>query len=106
MFDGGNIRRHVRIDGNTTGQIMWQDRFGRDKWSKAMFLDISESGARFEMPEPVELRSVISVSSTAVRLHAQATVRFCKRQGGRYLVGVEFVGGFSWKPQVDLSPAQ
>jgi len=104
MHDGGNIRRHVRFDGNTTGRIMWQDRFGRDKWSKALFLDISESGARFEMPEAVELRSVVSVSSPAVGLNAaQATVRFCKRQGNKYLVGVEFVGGFTWKPRTDSS---
>jgi hypothetical protein len=106
MHDGGNIRRHVRFEPNTTGQIMWQDRFGRDKWAKAMFLDISASGARFEMPEPVELRSVVSMSSPAANLHAaQATVRFCKRQGNKYLVGVEFVGGFTWKPRAESAPA-
>jgi len=105
MYDGGNIRRHERFDGTTHGQMMWQDRFGRDKWSKVSFLDISESGARLEMPEAVELRSVVSVSSPAVRLNAaQATVRFCKRQGNKYVVGVEFVGGFSWQPQRDAVP--
>jgi hypothetical protein len=107
MHDGeGNIRRHQRFDGNVTGQIMWQDRAGLDKWSTATFIDISESGVRFAMPERVELRSVVSVSCTAVRLHGQGTVRFCRREGNKYLVGVEFVGGFSWTPCPDAAPAR
>jgi len=97
MHDAGNIRRHTRLEGKTNGQVVWQDRLGRDKWAKAVLLDVSESGARFEVPEPLELRSVVGLTSQPLRLNAQATVRFCKRQGNKYIIGAEFVGGFSWK---------
>jgi len=105
MHDGGNIRRHARFDGRTVAQVVWQDRLGRDKWAKAMLLDVSESGARFEMPEPLELRSVVGLTSQPLRLNGQGTVRFCKREGNKYIVGVEFVGGCSWKPRTDQTVA-
>jgi len=98
MHDGGNIRRHTRFEGDMTSQVVWQDRFGRDKWAKAILLDVSESGARLQMPEPLELRSVVGVVCQAARLQAQGTVRFCKREGNKHIVGVEFVCGFIWKP--------
>lgn len=101
MHDSGNIRRHMRFEGDMTSQVVWQDRFGRDKWAKATLLDISASGARFHMPEPLELRSVVGLICPSARLHGQATVRFCKREGNKYVVGVEFVCGFRWKPPAD-----
>jgi hypothetical protein len=106
MHDGGNIRRHTRFEGDMSSQVVWQDRLGRDKWAKATLLDVSASGARFQMPEPLELRSVVGVTCQAARLHAQATVRFCKREGNKYIIGVEFVCGFKWKPHADEFAAQ
>ncbi len=99
MRDTANIRRHQRIECNTRGRAMWSDRSGRDKWALVRIYDLSESGVRLELPEPVDARSVISFSSDDMKVQGQATVRFCRQQGTKYVVGAEFVGGTSWHPR-------
>ncbi|HTP85494.1 MAG TPA: PilZ domain-containing protein [Bryobacteraceae bacterium] len=93
-----DIRRHQRIHCDTRGRAMWTDRSGRDKWALVRVYDLSEAGVRLELPEPVEARSVISISSDDMKVKGQATVRFCRKQGSKYVVGAEFVGGTAWKP--------
>jgi hypothetical protein len=99
MRDRGNIRRHERVACNTRGRAMWADGSGQDKWAIVRIFDLSESGVRLELPEPVEARSVISFSSDDMKVRGQATVRFCRRQGTKYVIGAEFVGGTCWKPR-------
>ena len=77
---------------------MWTDRAGQSKWAMVRIYDLSESGVRLELPEPVEGRAVINFSSDDMTVQGQATVRFCRRQGSKYVIGAEFVGGTSWKP--------
>ena len=98
MTNTGNIRRHKRVACDTKGRATWVDRSGQNKWAIVRIFDLSESGVRLEMPEPVETRSLISFISDAMRLRGQATVRFCRHQRGKYVVGAEFVGGTSWEP--------
>ena len=99
MRDSANLRRHERIECDTKGRAMWSDRFGRDKWAIVRIFDLSESGVRLELPEAVEARSVIQFSSDDMKVQGQATVRFCRHQGTKYVVGAEFVGGTAWKPR-------
>lgn len=94
-----NIRRHERTACDTKGRATWADRSGQDKWAIVRIFDLSESGVRLELPEPVEARSVISFTSDDMKVRGQATVRFCRHQGTKYVVGAEFVGGTSWKPR-------
>ena len=98
MRDTANIRRHQRVTCNTKGRAVWADPSGQDKWAIVRIFALSDSGVRMELPAPVEARSLISFSSDDMKLQGQATVRFCRRQGSRYVVGAEFVGGTSWKP--------
>jgi hypothetical protein len=42
---------------------------------------------------PWRLSAAISFSSDDMKMSGQATVRFCRRQGTKYLVGAEFSGG-------------
>ncbi len=98
MRDTSNIRRHERVACDTRGRAMWSDRSGRDKWALVRIYDLSQSGVRLELPEAVEARSVISFSSDDMKVQGQATVRFCRRQGTKFVVGAEFVGGGSWQP--------
>jgi hypothetical protein len=97
MQDTGNIRRHIRFDLNSKARVMWTDRFGRDKWASVRLFDASESGVRMELPEAVELRSVLNFMSENANVRGQATVRFCRREGNKFLVGAEFVGDTFWK---------
>jgi len=68
----------------------WQDAAGRAKFTIARALDLSETGIRIELPEPVDQRSIISVQSDRIGLAASGTVRYCNRCGSKYLVGIEF----------------
>jgi len=78
---------------------MWVDRDGKDKWAIIRIYDLSASGVRMDLPERVEARSVIRFSSDDMKIQGQATVRFCRHQGAKYVVGAEFVGGTAWPPQ-------
>ena len=52
---------------------------------------------RLELPKPVDGRAVISLCSDDMKVQGQATVRFCRRKGTKYVVGAEFVGATSWQ---------
>jgi hypothetical protein len=97
MSKTSDMRRHDRLDCDTRGRAVWTDRTGQNKWAIVRIFDLSQAGVRLELPEPVEGRAVISFSSDDMKLQGQATVRFCRRQGTKYIVGAEFVGGMSWK---------
>jgi len=71
---------------------MWTDRAGQSRWAMVRILDLSDSGVRLEVPQPIETLCVVSFSSDDMNLSGQATVRFCRRQGTKYVVGAEFSG--------------
>jgi hypothetical protein len=71
---------------------MWTDRAGQSRWAMVRILDLSDSGVRLEVPQPIETLCAISFSSDDMKLSGQATVRFCRRQGTKYVVGAEFSG--------------
>jgi len=98
MRDGGNIRRHQRTECDKKGRAMWTDRAGRDKYAIVRIFDYSASGVQMELPEAVEARSVLNLASDDMKIQGQATVRFCKREGNKFVVGAEFVGGNAWAP--------
>ena len=75
-------------------RVLWQDKTGCDKYAMVRSVDISTSGVRLEMPEPLEARSIVTLQSQQLGLHGSGSVRYCKRGvGGKYVIGVEFVGG-------------
>lgn len=93
-----NARRSVRKPLSATLRIGWQDSSRTDKCAVTRTFDISESGMRFEMFEPVSLRSDVMLRCDAIGLQSRATVRYCAPKGMKYAVGVEFAGGYRWSP--------
>ena len=77
---------------------MWRDPTGDDKFMNAPVRDISESGVGLQVPEPVAVRSFVTLSAGKLGIHGRASVRHCSRQGVNYRIGVEFTGGFKWRP--------
>jgi hypothetical protein len=94
----GNLRRHARRSFPATIRVGWQDRSGHDKTAMTKSFDISEAGMRFELNEPVEIRSDVTLRCDKIGLQTRATVRSCVRQKHRFMVGVEFGGGYRWSP--------
>lgn len=62
-------------------------------------VDISESGIRLEVREPIEQRTYVTLQCSALGVHGSASVRSCTRQGTKFVLGLEFSGGLRWKPQ-------
>ena len=98
MSSKGTLRRHERTTECAPVQVMWKDRSGGDKYANARALDISESGMRIEVPEPLQERSYVTLRSDKLKLNGTASVRTCIRNGNRYWIGLEFSVGMKWKP--------
>ena|SRR5947209_3850986 len=92
------LRRQLRTRVDAPIRVCWQDRLGQDKYAMVHSYDISSTGIRLTMPEAVAVRTVVVLQSGSLRLHGSASVRYCTRATGRYVVGVEFVGGMQWQP--------
>ena len=95
----GNMRRHGRTEVRALVQLMWKDRDGNEKFTNALSLDVSESGMRAEVPEPVPERSYVVIRADTLALHGSASVRSCSRKGTKYVVGLEFSAGMKFKPK-------
>ena len=94
------MRRHGRTDVRALVQLMWKDRDGNEKFTNAYSLDVSESGMRAEVPEPVPERSYVIIRADKLALHGSASVRSCSRKGTKYVVGLEFSAGMKFKPKL------
>jgi PilZ domain len=97
MSREGELRRHPRAEKSSPVQIIWQDRSGTDRIISGRSLDISTSGLRIEVSEPLDHHSYVTVQSPALGVHGRASVRSCTRKGIKYIVGLEFSGGLQWK---------
>jgi hypothetical protein len=89
----GNSRRFERTPHSVEIQISWEDAYGQTKYSRAQCLDISASGMSLELVESVRPRSRVTLKSDGLRLAGSATVRYCVRRGGKFTLGLEFMGG-------------
>jgi hypothetical protein len=100
MRNGTELRRHQRTRLRANIRAGWEDGSGRQKFCNTQSLDISISGLRLELPENIEARSMVNVKSEQLQLHSSGTVRHCRRTGVQYTVGIEFNGGFRWRPML------
>lgn len=95
----GDLRRHERAAKSAPVQIIWKDRGGEDKFVSGRILDVSESGIRVEVGDPLEKQTYVTLHSPGLSLHGSASVRTCARKGMKYIVGLEFSAGLKWKPK-------
>ena len=84
-----DIRRHHRIPYLGPVRISWEGTNGCPKYAQARCLDISEGGLRIEVPEPIPVRSRVSICADRINLAGSATVKHVVRQGAKYVLGLE-----------------
>jgi len=75
-------------------KVQWNTESGAEQSDWAILEDISTSGACFEMDRPV-------LPGTDVALefpndNCKAKVVYCRYDGVKYLVGIEFGQGYRW----------
>ena len=97
MAGDSRTRREDRSAAPAVIRVMWVDKLGRERFASVQSYDISASGMRLSLPEAVEARSFVRLQCAELGIHGTASVRHCEHQGGKYLVGLEFLGGLKWK---------
>jgi len=71
-------------------QVFWTDTQGIESQRNGYSLDSSPGGLKMELPGPLPINSQITVRLNELNLIGTASVRHCRREGRRYLVGVSF----------------
>ena len=99
MAHRNDLRREERQDSDGDVVVMWRDAQGDDKFATAKALNISEVGLRLRMPEPIRERTYVTLRAEKLGIQGQASVRYCSRQHGRYIIGVEFSTGSRRRPE-------
>jgi hypothetical protein len=87
---GRQSRRDERYPFTCALQISWQRSTGESCTMRATCREVSLHGARVECDEPLEVRSNVYLNTLSYGLMGNATVRYCRRQGMKYVVGLEF----------------
>jgi hypothetical protein len=99
MSREGELRRQPRAEVSSPARIVWQDGNGRDCFMNGRAVNVSASGMRVEVAEPVDKQTYVTVQCPALNLHGRASVRSCTRKGLKYILGLEFSAGLEWKPK-------
>jgi len=83
-------------------EVSWLDKTGKMRTTRTQALNISETGMALQLPEPV-MPLLVRFESQRFNVKGAGTVRYCRRIGGKYIVGVEFTEGLRWQaPDEDV----
>ncbi len=97
MDNKGDLRRHQRTPVTAPVELNWTDARGTEKFITGQIIDVSESGMRIRMREPLAKQTYVTLRADQIGLHGRASVRTCTKQGTNHVVGLEFAGGLKWK---------
>ena len=94
-----DLRQHRRyaVDAGVL-KVSWLDVTGSMKMTRTRALNVSEGGIAIELPEAALPLSLVRFQSDRYNLRGAGYVRHCRRQGSRYIVGLEFAEGLHWTP--------
>ena len=84
-----DIRRHRRSPYSGPVRISWSDARGSFRYAQAKCIDISQSGLRIELPEPIAVRTQVLLRLERTNLAGAAWVKHVSRHGARYSMGLE-----------------
>ncbi len=84
-----DIRRHHRIPYVGPVRLSWEDDQRRAKFILAKCVDISETGLRVEVSEPIPVRTNLQLRAERINLGGSATVKHSVRYGSKYLLGLQ-----------------
>jgi hypothetical protein len=91
------LRRHDRVEERVAVQVMWKDRYGHDRLLRGRSVDVSRDGMRLQLGERLKDGIFVNFQAEALKLHGTASVRWCIRDGAKYMIGLQFSGGLHWK---------
>ncbi len=83
-------RRDKRYPLDCQATLRWEDLRGQSRFLQARALDVSDSGVRLEVSEPIEVGTRLKIWIEHFDTSGSAVVRHCSRPGHRYVLGIEF----------------
>jgi hypothetical protein len=87
-------RRAVRYPCSGAIPVAWTSNF--DKYSMGECMDISRTGLRMLMSDPIPTRTSVCFKADCLAFGGSGTVRHCKKLKAKYIIGVDFAGGLQW----------
>jgi hypothetical protein len=96
-----DLRRHMRSGAAAKVVLSWADSIGVAHVVRGTCLNISETGMRIEAPDPMKPREYVTFRVDELQFKGWASVRYCRRDGMRYRIGLEFSGGLQYDPPPD-----
>jgi len=96
--DVGEQRRHRREATADKVSLGWMDSTGTQRNMQGKCLDRSAGGLRVQLNDEVTQGATVFVRSASLAINEPARVRYCRRKGLTFLVGLEFTA-ISNKPE-------
>jgi len=94
-------RRRYAVDAGAL-QVSWVNAAGNMETARTRALNVSEDGIALQLPSAA-LPMRVRFQSHRFKLYGAGSVRYCRRTGAGYVVGVEFTEDLHWRPpQVDI----
>ena len=92
-----DLRRHrrYRVDAGVL-RVSWIDTTGRMKTTRTRALNVSEEGISLELPQPC-MPLLVRFQSERFNVNGLGAVRYCRRAGSKYVVGLEFTENLHWR---------
>lgn len=88
------VRPGDRYHVNFTVRILWQAG-SQARQISGRCRDLSSTGLRVETTDALEVRATVLVTSETFGRMGHASVRYCRREGMKYVVGLHFNVPFS-----------
>ncbi len=82
-------RKHPRRQVDCGLSISWRDEDGITRFMRARGVDWSESGARIEAEEPIDVQTLVHLRADEYGLAGSGAVKHCNRRGVKYVIGLE-----------------
>jgi len=87
-------RRAVRYPCSGAIRVAWTSNF--DRYVMGQCVDISRTGLRMLISDPIPTRTSVCFKVDCLAFGGSGTVRHCKKQKEKYMIGVDFAGGLQW----------
>ena len=92
-----DLRGHRRYEVDSgILDVWWLDVSGRMKTARTRALNISETGIALELPEAA-MPLLVRFQSELFKVKGVGAVRYCRREGHKYIVGLEFKDDLHWR---------
>ena len=93
----GERRRHNRQPIAGKLRVLWHEAEGREQVCSAELVDISVNGLRMRVDRQMAPHTYVTVNDLGIGISGRGSVRYCRYENGKYVVGLEFAGGTGWK---------